>query len=131
MGAGPAEYPRARLSALPRLDRLDRGHGQNRRASNDLYAAGRFYGLPSKDGKHPQVTSLWKYDEAAEKLERIADLPKAAYAETGYPGFVATEDGVHVVYYSGHTYGETEAARTTKADIYLAKLNIGRDDLQP
>ena len=99
---------------------------------NDLYAGGRFYGLPNnKDGKHPQVTSLWKYDEAAERLERIADLPKAAYADCSYPGFVATEDGVYVVYYSGHTYGETAEARSTKADIYLAKLNIGRDDLQP
>ena len=90
---------------------------------NDLYAGGRFYGLRN-GGPRTQVTSLWKYNEAAEKLERIADLPKAAFADCSYPGFVATEDGVFVVYYSGHTYGETEAARLTKADIYLAKLNL-------
>ena len=44
---------------------------------------------------------------------------------THWRGVVATEDGVYVVYYSGHTYGETAQARNTKADIYLAKLNIG------
>jgi len=102
------------------------------RIGNDLYAGGRFYGLGNnKDGNPQLVTSLWKYDEAAEGFERIADLPKAAYADCGYPGFVATEDGVYVVYYSGYTYGETDAAHWTKADIYLAKLNIGKGDLHP
>ncbi len=99
------------------------------RIGNDVYAAGRFYGFLAEGSK--MATSLWKYNEAAEMFERIADLPKAAYADMGYAGFVATEDGVYVVYYSGHTYGETAEARSTKADIYLAKLNIGRDDLQP
>ncbi len=106
------------------------------RIGNDIYAAGRFVGYPLLGQGDKMATSLWKYDEAAEvyhcaRFERIADLPKAAYADMGYAGFVATEDGVYVVYYSGHTYGETAAARITKADIYLAKLNIGRDDLQP
>ena len=101
------------------------------RIGNGVYAAGRFAG-PSVIAHGKIATSLWKYDEPAEvyhsaTFEQIAFLPKPAFADLGYAGFVSTEDGVFLVYYSGHTYGETRAARDTKAAIYLAKLNIGRD----
>ena len=99
---------------------------------NDVYVAGRYYGYLKDHGpaSSPQTdkiaTSIWKYGHAADKFERIADLPKPAYADLGYTGFVATKDGVFVVYYSGHAYGETTEARTTKADIYLSKLKIDK-----
>ena len=100
------------------------------RIGNDIYAAGRFVGPSLLAQGNRVATTLWKYDETDERyisarFKKIAYLPKAAYADMGYAGFVATEDGIYVVYYSGHTYGETAQARNTKADIYLAKLNIG------
>ena len=36
-----------------------------------------------------------------------------------------------MVYYSGHEYGETAAARNTKADIFLSKLRIGGHSAKP
>lgn len=98
---------------------------------NDVYVAGRYYGYLKGVGpaNTPQTnkiaTSIWKYDHVAGKFQRIADLPKPAYADQGYAGFVATHEGVFVVYYSGHEHGETKEARTTKADIFLSKLRIG------
>ena len=97
---------------------------------NDLFAGGRYSELPDKDGKGQSVTSVWKYDQGTGRFERIADLPEAAHTDTGYPGFVATEEGVYIVYYSGHAYGDDEAY-AVKADIYLAKLDIGRGDIRP
>jgi len=98
---------------------------------NDVFLAGRFYGYLKNHGppESPQTnkiaTSLWKHAKATDKFERIADLPKPAYADMGYNGFVATQDGIFVLYYSGHAHGETAEARSTKADIYIAKLKLG------
>ena len=99
---------------------------------SNVYLAGRFLGYLKNHGPpdSPQTikiaTTLWKYGELAGKFERIADLPRTSYADLGYCGFVATEDGVFIVYYSGHAHGETGAARDTKADIYLSKLKMGK-----
>ena len=99
---------------------------------SDVYLAGRFLGYLKNHGppESPQTdkhaTSLWKYGKAAGKFERIADLPRPSYADVGYNGFVATEGGVFMVYYSGHDHGETDAARSTKADIFLSKLKLGK-----
>ena len=98
---------------------------------NDVYVAGRFlgylvnHGPPDSPQTDKHATSLWKYGTAAGKFERIADLPRPSYADVGYNGFVETEDGVFIVYYSGHDHGETDAARSTKADIFLSKLKLG------
>ena len=102
------------------------------RVGGDVYAAGRFVWPSLLAQGNRTATTLWKYDETAERyhnarFERIAYLPEPAFADMAYAGFVATEDGVFVVYYSGHSYGETGEARETKADIYLAKLKIGRN----
>jgi len=98
---------------------------------NHVYAAGRYYGYLKDHGPaftpqtNKSATSIWKCDNRDGKFERVADLPRPAYADLGYTGFVATDDGVFIVYYSGHEYGETAEARATKGDIFLAKLNFG------
>lgn len=98
---------------------------------NDLYVSGRYYGYLKDHGlaSSPQTnkiaTSLWKYNHQMKLLDRIADFPRPAYADLGYTGFVATDEGAFMVYYSGHEYGETTEARDTKADIFLSKLRIG------
>ena len=45
------------------------------RIGNDIYAAGRFVGPSLLAQGNKIATSLWKHDEAADRLERIADLP--------------------------------------------------------
>jgi len=101
------------------------------RIGNDIYAAGRTYPVVAVSDKYDgRATSLWKSDQGTHGFEWIADLPKAAHTDTGYAGFVATEEGVYVVYYSGHAY-EEEEAHMVKTDIYLVKLNIARGDLHP
>jgi len=98
---------------------------------NDIYVSGRYYGYLKDHGvaSSPQTdkfaTSLWKYNPQEKLLDRIADFPRPAYADQGYTRFVATDEGVFVVYYSGHEHGETKEARITKADIFLSKLRIG------
>ena len=98
---------------------------------NDIYVSGRYYGYLKDHGvaSSPQTnksaTSLWKFNHQTELFDRIADFPQPAYADLGYTGFVATDDGVFMVYYSGHEHGETVEARTRKADIYLSKIRIG------
>jgi hypothetical protein len=104
---------------------------------NDLFVSGRYYGYLKDHGlaSSPQTnriaTSLWKYNHQEKLLDRIADFPRPAYADLGYTGFVATDEGVFMVYYSGHEYGETAAARNTKADIFLSKLRIGGHSAKP
>jgi len=98
---------------------------------DDIYVSGRYYGYLKDHGTKdsPQTnkfaTSLWKYNHQTEELDRIADFPRPAFADLGYTGFVSTGDGVFMVYYSGHEYGETAEARATKADIFLSKVRIG------
>ena len=98
---------------------------------NDIYVSGRYYGYLKDHGvaSSPQTnkiaTSLWKFNHQTELFDRIADFPQPAYADLGYTGFVSTDDGVFMVYYSGHEHGETVEARTRKADIYLSKIRIG------
>ena len=97
---------------------------------SDVYVAGRYYGYLKDHGPAdtPQTnkfaTSIWKLSSKAEKFQRIADLPTPSFSDLGYNGFVKTKDGVFILYYSGHEYGETQEARNSKADIFLAKLNL-------
>ena len=102
---------------------------------DEVYLAGRFYAYLANHGPadSPQTnkfaTSVWKYNKADNRFKSIADLPLPSYADMGYSGFVASTDGVFVVYYSGHAYREANLARgnySTQTDIFLAKLKIGK-----
>ena len=101
---------------------------------DDVYLAGRYYGYLANHGPpdSPQTdkfaTSLWKFNHAAGKFKRIADLPRPCFADMGYAAFVQTKDGVFVVHYSGHAYEEANLARghyNEQTDIYLSKLKLG------
>ncbi len=88
----------------------------------NVYAGGRFYGLPAVDGKRQYANALWKYEPELDNFKVLAILPKAGYYDSGYPGFLTVGKDLYMVYYSSHFY--EEGRHPSHADIFLAKLNL-------